>query len=273
MNRDGDVDSTDENLVYTVEQQGTNEPLADVMMNGSVDNTDTAQVHNNIGNTTTELTYSRLHNSYFFTGRITDTLHASDDEVGNDPDFHRLQDNRNRSYDPKHGRWLQRDPLGVRLDAPKATIDPRKQYTDGMNLYVYARSSPISYYDPYGFTWLVDGYACMGLSANPNTMAMDVGEAISDTFFPPIENPLTGIIALYSHLRSHASGCFSGYVLWQRNTDYDIDCFIWCWLDPGESEWIPLYIGPRDLPDGSFWTLEQCMDVARSLANGTYQWH
>ncbi|MHC4444561.1 MAG: hypothetical protein ACYTA5_18340 [Planctomycetota bacterium] len=26
----------------------------------------------------------------------------------------------NAMYDPKHGRWLQRDPLGVRPDVPKA---------------------------------------------------------------------------------------------------------------------------------------------------------
>jgi uncharacterized protein RhaS with RHS repeats len=38
-------------------------------------------------------------------------------------------------YDPKHGRWLQRDPAG---------------YVDGMNLYQYTGSSPVVLVDPTG---------------------------------------------------------------------------------------------------------------------------
>jgi hypothetical protein len=38
-------------------------------------------------------------------------------------------------YDPKHGRWLQRDPLG---------------YVDGMNLYEYVKSAPPRLLDPDG---------------------------------------------------------------------------------------------------------------------------
>ena len=41
----------------------------------------------------------------------------------------------NGMYDPKHGRWLQRDPAG---------------YMDGMNLYEYARSRPTVFADPSG---------------------------------------------------------------------------------------------------------------------------
>jgi uncharacterized protein RhaS with RHS repeats len=40
-----------------------------------------------------------------------------------------------RTYSPQLGRWLQRDPLG---------------YVDGMNLYEYVRSGPLTWIDPLG---------------------------------------------------------------------------------------------------------------------------
>jgi RHS repeat-associated protein len=45
-----------------------------------------------------------------------------------------------RTYSPRLGRWLQRDPLG---------------YVDGVNLYAYAGSSPTNLVDPLGFTSLL----------------------------------------------------------------------------------------------------------------------
>jgi len=42
---------------------------------------------------------------------------------------------RNRSYSPRLGRFMQRDPTG---------------YGDGMNVYLFARSSPLIYVDPEG---------------------------------------------------------------------------------------------------------------------------
>jgi RHS repeat-associated protein len=47
-----------------------------------------------------------------------------------------------RTYSPRLGRWLQRDPLG---------------YVDGVNMYAYARSSPTSLIDPLGLTSLLPG--------------------------------------------------------------------------------------------------------------------
>ena len=90
-----------------------------------------------------------LDNPFFFTGRITDTLHADDIEVDEDGEFKRIQDNRNRTYDPKHGRWLQRDPLGVRPTLI-GLVDPRLQYSDEANLYVYVRSRPANLFDAMG---------------------------------------------------------------------------------------------------------------------------
>jgi RHS repeat-associated protein len=45
-----------------------------------------------------------------------------------------------RTYSPRLGRWLQRDPLG---------------YVDGVNMYAYAGSSPTNLVDPLGFTSLL----------------------------------------------------------------------------------------------------------------------
>jgi len=78
------------------------------------------------------------------------------------------------TYDPKHGRWLQRDPIGVRVDAKGGAVDavgrgmslgiasrhdiplpqqhqgPPQQHADGMNLYQYARSRSMIMIDPHG---------------------------------------------------------------------------------------------------------------------------
>ena len=47
-------------------------------------------------------------------------------------------------YDPHHGRWFQRDPHGVEIDAPKAAARVLDQVQDGMNLYEYVRGGPVS---------------------------------------------------------------------------------------------------------------------------------
>jgi len=141
LDRDGDVD-TDDQAYLSSHQSGsgtpTDYPFLDLDRDGDADSDDAGEMQT--GQTPTELTYSGLGNPFLFTGRLTDTLDADDREAGNDADgFRRLQDNRNRTYDPKHGRWLQRDPLGVRPDAPKGTIIPIKQYTDGSDLYEAVR--------------------------------------------------------------------------------------------------------------------------------------
>ncbi len=61
-------------------------------------------------------------NPYTFTGR------RFDEESG-------LYYYRARSYDPDHGRFMQRDPAG---------------FTDGVNLYAYVKNNPINFADPSG---------------------------------------------------------------------------------------------------------------------------
>ena len=73
---------------------------------------------------------SNIGNPYTFTGRRLDVL-----DGGNLT----LMDYRRRTYDTHTGRFMQQDPLG---------------HVDTMNLYEYAKSSPLFYADPSGLlTW------------------------------------------------------------------------------------------------------------------------
>jgi RHS repeat-associated protein len=81
-------------------------------------------------------------NNYLFTGREVDIL---------DNGSLKIQNNRNRSYDYYTGRWLQRDPLGVNPAGGKENPFYIKNcYKDGLNLYEYVRSKPISNTDHFG---------------------------------------------------------------------------------------------------------------------------
>ncbi len=66
---------------------------------------------------------------------------------------------RNRMYNPRVGRWMQRDPAGLPQAPPMGRNlsdsqftqpDPVGQYADGPNLYQYVRSNPVTGLDPSG---------------------------------------------------------------------------------------------------------------------------
>ncbi len=76
-----------------------------------------------------------------------------------------------RHYDHRLGRWLQRDPNGTGLvystsqhyfgQSPSAFVDvnPRSQYSDGLSLYQFVGSNPVTGFDPLGlftadFDWM-----------------------------------------------------------------------------------------------------------------------
>ncbi len=144
VNGDGEVNILDQVLVRDADPDS---PLYDVNLDGGVDVLDLVVVRNQLNTSAVATTTSNVDNPYYFTGRLTDTLHASDLLVANDPHFRRLQDNRNRTYDPKHGRWLQRDPL---------------QYMDAHNLYLYCLNNPGLLVDPEGKLWLQLGIGVAG---------------------------------------------------------------------------------------------------------------
>jgi RHS repeat-associated protein len=77
---------------------------------------------------------SSVGNPYLFTGRRMHFFETEFTGLGPEPNTP-IQYNRARHYDPQHGRWLQREPLG---------------YVDGMNLYEYVESNPSRSTDPTG---------------------------------------------------------------------------------------------------------------------------
>ena len=74
-------------------------------------------------------------NCYLFTGRSIDVL---------DGNLLKLQYNRNRYYDYDSGRWSSQDPVG---------------YIDGLNVYEYVRSAPLTFTDSAGQAAIVYGPA------------------------------------------------------------------------------------------------------------------
>jgi hypothetical protein len=153
VNRNGTTDMFDMPPRSVWKSAGS--PLADLNEDGIIDyggepDLDIQLILGHSGQAT-PVTYSSLDNPFMFTGRLTDTINDADEPViTEETRFRRIQDNRNRSYDPHHGRWFQRDPLGVRPDAPRGMAQPGKQYRDSMSLLEYCRSKPDVFIDPLG---------------------------------------------------------------------------------------------------------------------------
>jgi RHS repeat-associated protein len=161
FDRDGDVESAaddsgdntakgydDDDADYlTANYSGsgtpTDMPWLDLDADGDADSADLAEM--TVKSAPTELAYSAVGNPYLFTGRLTDTYHAN--SATDVTHIRRLQDNRNRIYDAKHGRWMQHDPLA---------------YLDSANLYEYVRSAPKSWTDPKGESMYFRYYGCWG---------------------------------------------------------------------------------------------------------------
>ena len=69
-------------------------------------------------------------------------------------------------YDPKHGRWLQRDPLRTEYAPTEQATHPEGQYADGMNLHEYVGSRPSEQVD------------ALGTKSSPCTKNLDMGGSV-----------------------------------------------------------------------------------------------
>ena len=110
-------------------------------------------------------------------GLFYDRLDGTMDDPSLEPNAVGLYYNRNRSYAPHLGRFMQKDPSGTALgmitdlamlgdDMSLAIIParPRNQYSDGLSLYGYTRANPIRGRDPSGLFSLAELSGASALS-------------------------------------------------------------------------------------------------------------
>jgi RHS repeat-associated protein len=131
----GTVNAVDLGLVQAATDPCTDGPMLDIDGNGTINATDQGLVQSSYGPAVATLYTSGLGNAYFFTGRRLHHFDSNLIDLGPAPNT-AIQYNRARHYDPQHGRWLQRDPVGY--DG------------GGMSLYEYVLSDPTTLADPRG---------------------------------------------------------------------------------------------------------------------------
>jgi hypothetical protein len=144
--------------------------------------------------------------------------------------------NRNRSYNPQLGRFLQADPnaSGTRLhdramfggQSPFAygpTLDLTERFADGANLYQYVRSSPWILSDPLGLTTGEDAF-------NNATELMGL--------LDPLPGPGDFIRSVLKELVSEYSANQEWDAEWASDWSTGDD-----WHSRGDSLWVTLAIG------------------------------
>jgi RHS repeat-associated protein len=99
-------------------------------------------------------------------GLFIDRLDGAADGPSLTADAELLYHNRNRTYSPALGRFVQKDVNGAGLpvlaalamngtpiDALLDRFDPQSHYGDGLSLYLYAGADPVNARDPAGLFW------------------------------------------------------------------------------------------------------------------------
>jgi RHS repeat-associated protein len=124
---------------------------------------------------------------------------------------------RHRHYDPDLGRWLERDPLGLRIDATRRVVATSRlglsraanrraqlQYEDGMNIYQYVRSTPMIALDPFGLLSI----KCFHIDGAPGSHCwIDFGDGDVGSGHAPPNWPLPGSIDIYCGPYSESPDC------------------------------------------------------------------
>ena len=144
----------------------------------------------------------------------------------------KIQYNRNRYYDYYTGRWLTQDPLG---------------YVDGMNLYEYVKSNPITAKDP------------AGLSADLKTTAiLSLFEFIWDDYYYDYFS-ITGMDKAYGKLHKALN--------WLKSSDY---VPISPAADPYYSDvWNKLHLSP--IPDNDE-VFHEAVHVYNDMSHELFEW-
>ncbi len=201
-NRDGGVVWFDDRPPGGIRQANvsTSDPTFDVDHDGDTDDWDYTLISSTLGEDSEVLMRtSGLGNPYFFTGR---RLHNVEDLTQSGTATNKqLQYNRARHFRPKHGRWLQRDPIGAfsmlapasyhRRGPRLSAVNLMTQYKDGMNLYQYARSRSTVWGDPYGLA--IGGTPICKLIGPEITgeWSKEYTLILADTYYTPGTGPIS----------------------------------------------------------------------------------
>ena len=139
---------------------------------------------------TPDVEYTWTFNRIGHQGLFYDRLDGTMDDPSLEPNAVGLYYNRNRSYAPHLGRFMQKDPsataLGVITDLAMLGDDlavaviplrSRGQYADGLSLYQYARAMPIGARDPSGLFSLIELSGASALSMDLESNNADLALA------------------------------------------------------------------------------------------------